>query len=135
MGTLLASFLLQQSRSPAPAVPVFRGSEQAAREIAAWVDRHHLEVLLSHDPGFYDGLPARVRKKLAFVHLNVPPGSGLAGIDQGHYQVGESAMALLHTKLIQNETGVPERRDILMIEGHWMDGTMFPRIAGKPEFL
>jgi LacI family transcriptional regulator len=125
-GGLRASFLLQQERSELPRLPVFCAHRFSKSAIAGWVNKHQPDVILSSEQMYYDGLPASVRRRPrgpAFVHLNIDdPSSPLAGIDQGHEVVGEHAVALLHLKLIQRESGVPERRDLLLIHGLWREG-------------
>jgi hypothetical protein len=100
--------------------------------MAAWIAGHRPDVLLSSDQRHYDLLGARQRRALSFIHLNVNPSSDLAGVDQGHDGVGEHAVALLHLKLIQRETGVPPRRDIAMLDGSWHEGQLTPEARESP---
>jgi LacI family transcriptional regulator len=126
VGALRASYLLQQVRSGCVAIPILLMAEFSAKMMATWVDDHRPDVLLSSNQRHHDLLEGRQRRSLPFIHLNVNPTSNLAGIDQGHDQVGEHAAALLHLKLIQRETGIPVRRDIAMLDGSWQEGKFIP---------
>ncbi len=124
-GTLRAAALLRQAQSgTGTAVPVFLAPEFSALAIAAWVADYRPDVLLSSEQRHYDLLGDSVRRKLPFIHLNVNPASGMAGVDQGHDIVGEYAAAMLHLKLMQRQAGAPDRRDLLLVEGIWHEGSM-----------
>ena len=132
VGTLRASYFLQQVQSGRPAIPVLLTAEFSAQAMAAWVADHRPDVLLGSDQRHHDLLEGKQRRSLSFIHLNVNPSSNLAGVDQGHDRVGEHAAALLHLKLIQRETGVPARRDIAMLDGNWQEGKLIPEARETP---
>ncbi len=132
VGTLRASYLLQQVQSGRAAIPVLLTAGFSAKAMAAWVADHRPDVLLSSDQHHHDLLEGEQRRALSFIHLNVNPASNLAGVDQGHDRVGEHAAALLHLKLIQRETGVPARRDIAMLDGSWQEGKLIPETREAP---
>jgi LacI family transcriptional regulator len=132
VGTLRASYFLQQVQSGRPAIPVLLTSEFSAQAMAAWVADHRPDVLLGSDQRHHDLLEGKQRRSLSFIHLNVNPSSNLAGVDQGHDRVGEHAAALLHLKLIQRETGIPARREIAMLDGSWQEGKLIPEARETP---
>lgn len=123
-GSLRASFLLQQEQGELPKLPIFLTPDFSADAIAAWAKENRPDIILSSEQTHYDllaSLPCGSSLP-RFVHLNVDPSTDQAGIDQCHDHVGEHAAALLHLKVIQRETGVPERRDLLLINGAWKEG-------------
>ena len=125
LGALRASCLLQQaSAAGVVVVPMLYVPDFSARAVANWVANHRPDVLLSSEQRHYDLLDDSVRRVLPFIHLNVNPALSVAGIDQGHDQVGANAVALLHLKLLQREMGVPVRRDILVVDGSWHEGLL-----------
>ena len=131
LGGLRAAVLLQQSRARLPAIPVHLSSGNDPAGVASWVMREKPDVLLSPEQTLYEALEPALRRKVAFIHLNADPESPVAGVDQGHDEVGDHAMALLHLKLSQRLTGVPARRDILLIAGQWHAG--IPSAPGKSD--
>ena len=124
-GALRGSCLLQHALAGGGAVvPLLYVSDFSARAVTDWVSDHRPDVLLSSEQRHYDLLDDSVRRTLPFIHLNVNPALEVAGIDQGHDRVGAQAAALLHLKLLQRETGVPERRDMMVIDGSWQAGPL-----------
>lgn len=124
-GALRASFLMQQERFHGPVLPPLIIPDFSADAVTAWVKEHRPDVLLSSEQTHYELLRSRNHRGAAsvdFVHLNVDPATDVAGIDQGHDSVGEHALALLHLKLLQRETGVPPRRQMLLISATWKEG-------------
>jgi len=125
IGAPRAAFHLQQEHFTGPLIPPLVLPEFSATAIAAWAKEHRPEVLISSEQTHYELLRATLGRQAAgidFVHLNIDPESDLSGVDQGHDIVGEHAVALLHLKLLQRETGVPERRDIVHVHCVWKDG-------------
>jgi LacI family transcriptional regulator len=134
-GALRAACLRQQSLGfDADHVPMLLVRDFSAREITRWVQEHRPDVLLSSEQRHYDLLDDRLRRKLPFIHLNVDPALNVAGVDQGHDVVGEHAVALLHMKILQRQTGVPTPRDLLLVEGRWQEGRLLgaAREQGSP---
>ena len=126
LGGLRAAVLLQQSRSRTEPVALHVTDDHNAAAVNRWASEQKPDVLLSSEEAYYAALDPAVRKTTAFIHLNVDPASHYAGVDQGHDEVGAHAMALLHLKLSQRHTGVPDRRDILLVAGKWHEGTLHP---------
>lgn len=120
-----AAFRMQQELFTGPLIPPLVVPDFSSDAAAAWADEHQPEVLISSEQTHYDLLRAARGRRgppVDFVHLNVDPTTELGGVDQGHDVVGEQAAALLHLKLLQRETGVPERREILSVHCVWKDG-------------
>lgn len=124
-GAPRAAFCMQQEKFDGPAIPPLVVPQFSAEAVAAWALEHRPEVVLSSEQSHYDLLRGALGRKadaISFVHLNVDPSSEMCGIDQGHDVVGEQAAALLHLKLLQRETGVPSRRDMLFVHCAWKEG-------------
>ena len=125
VGNLHASHLLQQHRYPGLRIPVLIAPDYAAPEVAAWARQHRPDLILSSSDGQFESLlewlgPAG--RKGRFLNLNVNPRSDVAGIDQGHDKVGEHAMTALHLKLVHRQTGIPQCRELTLIDGVWKEG-------------
>jgi len=125
---LRAAYLLQQSQNPDGKIPIYLTNEFSAASITRWAKTHRPEVILSSEPMHYDSLPAKLRAKIGFVHLNIDPASTGAGIDQAHELVGEHAAALLHLKLLQRQTGVLNQREMFLVDGSWKEGVIAPAV-------
>ena len=123
-GSLRASCVLQQLRVRTGLVPILFTPGFSGSAMLTWQHECAPDVILSSEQSHYDALrAARPRALLPpFVHLNVDPAAPDAGVDQGHDLVGEQAAALLHLKLIQQQTGVPHPRELLLIDGRWYEG-------------
>jgi LacI family transcriptional regulator len=125
VGALKASFHLQQMQSGGPHVPVLVTEGYTQKQLEEWTLDHRPDIILSSELHHYElllGSGALKQARTKFLHLNVHPATDLAGIDQGHDQVGEHAAALLHLKMLQRETGIPVPRDLLLIDGIWKKG-------------
>ena len=131
-GGLRASFLLAQAQSP-DLVPAFVTSEFSESGIQRWAEEHRPQMLMASEPQHHELLKKSDASwsKPTFLHLNLDPGSDAGGIDQGHDLVAEHAVGLLHLKLIQREAGVPDRRDLLLINGVWRNGRGEGRIKRR----
>jgi LacI family transcriptional regulator len=124
-GSIRAAFLLLRAKIPDALLPILMTADFSRRELVAWVDEYRPDLIISSEQTHYDVLLAAKavdREECGFAHLNIDPASELSGVDQGHDAVGEHAAALLHLKLIQRQTGIPLRRDLLLIEGTWING-------------
>ncbi len=123
-GGLRAAYLLSQTRHDGPILPLHLCAQFSAAEMAKWAQAHRPQVLMSSEQNHHDQLPAKLRARIGFVHLNIDPAAKGVGIDQGHDLVGEQAAALLHLKLLQRQTGVLMRRELFMVDGTWRDGSI-----------
>jgi LacI family transcriptional regulator len=135
VGSLRASYLLRQVQSGGATLPILLTDDFSPGRLVDWARAHRPDVLLGSEQEHHRLLAAAAapgRPRPRFIHLNVDPRSELSGIDQGHDAVGEHAAALLHLKILQRETGVPQPRDLLLIDGVWKEGVGKWRLGGRP---
>ncbi len=124
-GVQRAAFRMKQEQSPGPVIPPLVVAEFSSDEIAAWAEKYQPDVLISSEQTHFELLRARLKRRaeaISFVHLNVDPASEVGGVDQRHDLVGEKAAALLHLKLLQRETGVPDPQELLLVNCGWKEG-------------
>ncbi len=125
LGAPRAAFCMLQEKFSGSRIPALVVPEFSAKAISNWAAEYRPDVLLSSEQTHYDLLKAswgRRINEIRFVHLNIDPATDQSGVDQMHDMVGEHAAALLHLKMLQRETGVPELRETLLIHCKWKDG-------------
>jgi LacI family transcriptional regulator len=98
--------------------------------LAAWIDKHQPEVLVSKAsfvlPVLRE-LGLRVPRDLAFVDVFLEDcGGGTAGVRQNHQTVGALAVEILAGQLQHNKFGLPEVPTTTFVEGTWFDGRTCP---------
>lgn len=133
-GALRAAYLLAQTEGD-DLLPLYMPPDFSAKGVLKWAHEHSPDLLISSEQDHYDLLlqAGIKRHNIAFFHLNINPALPVAGIDQSHDLVGEKAIELLHLKLVQRESGIPSRRDMLFIDGVWKNGRGPWRLSHQPD--
>lgn len=124
-GAPRAAFQLHQGEFSGLVIPSLILPKFSKDAIVSWAATYDPDVVLTSEQTSYELLCAGLGRRagaIAFVHLNVDPASDHAGVDQSHDIVGEHAMALLHLKLLQRETGVSLHGETLFIRCSWKEG-------------
>lgn len=124
-GTLHAAHFLQQYRHGSTSIPILITPDLSGPAVAAWAQQHQPDLIISSNHRHYDLLvetAGPAARRIKFLNLNVNPLSEMAGINQGHDRVGETAITVLHQKLIRRETGIPLQRELTLLDGIWKEG-------------
>jgi DNA-binding LacI/PurR family transcriptional regulator len=91
-----------------------------------WFNAERPQVVLGSDPStvaWLRNLGQRVPEDVGFVHLWVPDQSGqFAGIYHNPPALGKAAMNLLIRMIEDNERGLPETPQTLLLNAAWVDG-------------
>ena len=91
-----------------------------ARALTAWRRRERPDaIVLSHRAAWI--APAGPRRPPLLISLDRAPDDTGAGIDQRHAHCGATAIDLLSTRILHNETGLPAHPVTVLIEGAWCD--------------
>jgi LacI family transcriptional regulator len=125
----LASHLMEQRRYPdrgekivAPLV-----ADPWRREVfAKWLKARWPDVVVSPDARVHDWLVSlgfAVPGDIGFAGLEAEAGAPLAGICQDFANVGIAAVDLLHLELMRSAYGIPSVRQMIGIDGYWVEGT------------
>jgi len=115
-------------------------TEQAATpdQLREWIVETRPDVILSIVPEHREmladvGVKVPNEVGLALLDLTTPDG-GLAGIYQRPQAIGAAAVDLLHSLIEHNETGIPQTRRGIIVEGQWIHGaTVVQRRKEKRE--
>ncbi|MDP3072581.1 MAG: LacI family DNA-binding transcriptional regulator [Opitutaceae bacterium] len=106
--------------------------------LAAWIEAHEIEVIVSNWPEVPEalrGLGWRIPRDIVVASLDLEPDRGVnAGLRQNHRIVGERAVEQLAILLRTNQRGPGRPRNSTFIEGDWVDGSDVPpcRTERKP---
>lgn len=122
-----AFYLYQHGIATSHRVPILLSDRDS--ECAAWLAQHrptavvtwgmrHLKELDIKDPSY--------SKKLvvAVMGWNCLHDSAFAGLDEAPLRVGRAAAESLVARLRNNEVGIPEDAQTLLVRGNWMDGPL-----------
>jgi LacI family transcriptional regulator len=133
----LSYFYWFQSQQPeSERVPVLFETEIGRDRYFKWLRDNQVDVVVSgfnllafwmRDAGM------RMPEDIGFISLSTYAGSpqGFSGVDECAEQVGSASVDLLTSQLNRNETGLPQVRKLILLEGVWCEGrTVMPTRAG-----
>jgi LacI family transcriptional regulator len=133
----LAHFLLDQSRQP----PRERVQELFVPTLdvtvlQTWLKRERPDVVVSprnNVHGLLVSLGYRIPQDIGFASLaasaaDVP---NLSGVDERPATVGTAAINFLTAQLQRGEIGLPKSRQLLLLEGGWMEGGTVRRLPTR----
>lgn len=123
----LAAHLMEQSRrkagqTPIPALVTDLWRREA---FARWLRRRRPDVVISPDAHVFTWLVelgVDVPGEVGFVGLEAEAGGELSGICQQFTNVGTAAVDLLHLELMRSAYGIPSVRQMIGIDGTWIEG-------------
>lgn len=118
LGAILG--ITRNSGSPLP-VLLTPGSADVEEEVTAWLRKHELDALITPHPHVYDWLQKK-EGNVGFVLTGVnsaSESSAFSGIDERSDLIGATAMDLLASQLLRNDSGIPEAPKIINVPGAW----------------
>lgn len=124
----LAAHLMEQRRpmrTVAPPVPPLVTSSWRRTTVARWLKANRPDVVVSPHAEVRDWLEEfgyAVPGRLGFVGLEAEPNGPISGICQHFPNVGIAAVDLLHLELMRSAYGIPSVRQMIGIDGHWIEG-------------
>lgn len=133
-----AALYCQDKQAPGLArIPVLHTPPDGQAAFAAWLRRERPDAVLGFNDLIEWWLRAngyRVPADIGFASLmrmeNDRAVPGIAGMDYDLHLIGRTALELLDIQLRTNQTGIPERRSVQMIESRWVEGnSLQPRKA------
>jgi len=131
----LSFFYWFQSQQPEEErVPVLYETEIARERYFKWIEDNKVDVVVSglnllafwmREAGM------RMPEDIGFITLSTYAGNPdkFSGVDECAELVGSASVDLLTSQLNRNETGLPQVRKLILLEGKWCDGKTAARKA------
>ena len=129
----LSYFYWFQSQQPkSERVPVLYETEIAKKRFFDWLEQNKVDVVVSGLNLLYFWLKEakiKVPGDLGFISLSTYEDNrdGLSGVDECAEQVGSASIDLLTSQMNRNETGLPDVRKLILLEGTWVEGATVRR--------
>ncbi len=130
----LAGFYLWYHKCPPQSrIPLFIGAPGPTplSRFSSWLKKWKPDALVTlkgAEIAWLEKLGCRVPDDISVACFNRRLSATVAGVQENHGIIGESAIDLVTSGILGNRYGLPTYPKILMIEGHWVDGpTVRPR--------
>jgi DNA-binding LacI/PurR family transcriptional regulator len=94
-----------------------------------WMKTHRPDVIITDDIHILDWLKdmgCTVPGDVGILTTSIHDTPVNAGIDQNPLEIGRSAIRLLISLLNEHHFGIPDVRTTILVEGHWVHGSMLP---------
>ncbi|MDF7823618.1 LacI family DNA-binding transcriptional regulator [Pontiellaceae bacterium B12227] len=106
--------------------------DSAHQQIALdqWIKKAKPDAILtdnSETPQMLKNLGYRIPEDIGIATTSIHDTPIDAGIDQKPFEIGRAAVRTLAALLTENNFGIPETRNEILVEGKWVDGSMLPR--------
>ncbi len=104
-------------------------AEENPEALRAWLKRHEPDVIVGDDSRTVEWLKKignAIPRKMAFAHLDRPPGNEFGGVDQIRELIGRSAIDLIVAQIYRNERGIPPYAKDTQLTGVWVNGQSVP---------
>ncbi len=124
----LAAFLVKQAETPDdPTLPALVSDNWSEPVVRAWYEKHKPDVIISNHPvplrDWITSWRLQIPRDLGLVNLSgSSPSETTSGIDQQADLMGSRAVDLLVGLLEQNETGLTNNPNTLLVQGTWNPG-------------
>jgi DNA-binding LacI/PurR family transcriptional regulator len=105
----------------------FEGPAAEPTRFLSWLKQKKPSVVITQIapvPDWIRKAGYAIPQDLALVCLDYYPEVTCPAIEQNFKKVGAAGMSLLHSSLIQGETGIPEFRQTLLIKPQWVTGLL-----------
>jgi LacI family transcriptional regulator len=125
-----AFFMAKPPDAPRPLV----ATVPSDAELLAWLAAECPDAVLSSDDallGRLQRLGAAIPGKIGFASLIRTEREGVSGIETWPEQIAGAAVSRLQQMLFENETGVPELAECVMLPGVWVDGETAPARSAR----
>jgi DNA-binding LacI/PurR family transcriptional regulator len=112
--------------------PLFFRDEEYPRQksmLERWVQKEQPDVIIAGIPLLLEMLTSlgyKIPEDLALAALSTYDNPINAGIDQNPREIGRVAIRSLVSQINKNNFGIPTIKSEILIEGHWVDGSMLP---------
>jgi DNA-binding LacI/PurR family transcriptional regulator len=107
-------------------ITFFEASDNEPDRFLSWLKREKPDVvvaLLHPIPDWIRKAGYAIPSDLEIVVLDNDHEMILPGVEQNFKMVGAAAMNLLHSNLLQGESGIPEHRQTLLVQPRWMEAS------------
>jgi LacI family transcriptional regulator len=134
----LAHFLLDQSHRPkSERVKELFAPTLDVAALRTWLERQRPDVVVSprnNVHGLLVSLGYRIPQDIGFASLAASAGDvpNLTGVDERPAMVGAAAVNFLTAQLQRGEIGLPKTRQLLLVEGGWIEGKTLRQVT-RPE--
>lgn len=123
----LAAYMGYQYRlRPTDIIPPLLMADWDRRKLAAWVERHKVQVVVGNMHVLVDLLREaglRVPADIGFASLDcLPETDSCSGVDILRGEIGAKTVDLVVEQLQNNELGLPAHPKLVHVEGVWHDG-------------
>jgi len=124
----LAAHLMEQRRDPLAAadiIPPLVTPQWRRSTIGRWLEATQPDVVVSPHAevkSWLQELDYAVPGRVGFVGLEAEQDGSISGICQQFPNVGIAAVDLLHLELIRSAYGVPSMRQMIGVDGYWIEG-------------
>lgn len=113
--------------------PLFYNNDDALIELqerlAVWIEETKPDAILSDKPEMLNmlkNLDYSIPDDIGLCALSVNDTQINVGIDQNPGEIGRAAIRSLVAQLHENNFGIPQIQTEILVEGHWVDGSMLP---------
>jgi len=106
-----------------------RTAPEAEQRLASWLKRSAPDAILTDIAPLHTMLAkvgCRVPEDVGLAAPSILDGNADAGIYQNSKEIGKAAVQLVISLIHHNERGIPEICRELLVEGHWVDGSVLP---------
>ncbi len=104
-------------------------AEQRAK-LDQWIREYRPDAILNDYERVHTmliDLGYRIPEDIGLAGTSVLDSTTDAGIDQKPFEVGRAAVRTLIALLTENNFGIPETLNEILVEGQWVDGSMLPK--------
>ena len=101
--------------------------------LASWMEKTEPDAILSEAPNLptmLQNLDYSIPDDIGLCALSVNDTQINVGIDQNPEEIGRAAIRSLVAQLHENNFGIPQIQTEILVEGHWVDGSMLPDKGG-----
>ncbi len=123
----------QQNEAPHERLPILYIDQNRLADmkpvLTQWIKEHRPDALITclHSiPPLLKACGLSIPGDIAFATTSILDGGADTGIDQNPRQIGRVAMLSLISLLHDNQTGIPESPQEILVKGKWVDGWTLP---------
>lgn len=110
-------------------------ADQQRDMLATWMKEHEPDAILTDSsllPSLLEDLGYRVPEDVGIATMSIHDTPIDAGINQNPEEIGRAAIRTLVSLLNEHHFGIPQIRNRILVEGHWVDGSTLPDRGQRP---